>query len=103
MSTHNKHFNDKIGKIPKISPNICCFELPEEFPRDTKTRFQLAIRNESSMFKSLRFSCILQSFKSLNSLKSLNTQADTLYVSSALFLSESVETWIFVPSFKSII
>ena len=37
MSTCNIHFHDKIGKIPKISLNICFLELLEEFPRDSKT------------------------------------------------------------------
>ena len=31
MSTHNIQFHDK-----KISLNICCLELAEEFPRDSK-------------------------------------------------------------------
>ena len=34
MCTLNIHFHDKIGKIPKISLNICFLELLEEFPRD---------------------------------------------------------------------
>ena len=38
MSTHNKHFHDKIGNIPKISLNTYFFfKLLEEFPGDTKT------------------------------------------------------------------
>ena len=37
MSTHNIHFHNKIEKIPKISLNICLFELSEEFPTDSKT------------------------------------------------------------------
>ena len=37
MSTHNIYFQDKIGKIPRISHNICFLELSEELPRDSKT------------------------------------------------------------------
>ena len=37
MSTQNIHFHDKIGKIPKMSLNICFLELSEEFSRDSKT------------------------------------------------------------------
>ena len=40
MSTHNIHLHDKIGKNPKISPNIWIvffFELSEKFPRDIKS------------------------------------------------------------------
>ena len=36
MSTHNIHFHDKIGKIPKISPNSCFLEPLEEFPMSSK-------------------------------------------------------------------
>ena len=36
MSTHNIHFLDEIGKIPKISQNVRFLELLEEFPRDSK-------------------------------------------------------------------
>ena len=42
MSTHNIHFHDKRGKIPKISLNICFLELAEEFPRINKNKFKLA-------------------------------------------------------------
>ena len=55
MSTYNIHFLDKIGKIPKISLNICFLELLEEFPRGVKNKFELAIVNKSSVFKSLGF------------------------------------------------
>ena len=34
MSTHNIQFDDKNKKI---SLNICCLELSEEFRRDSKT------------------------------------------------------------------
>ena len=44
---------------PKISLNICFLELSDEFPRDSKTKFELAMVNESSGFESLRFYCNL--------------------------------------------
>ena len=31
MNTHNIQFHDEIGKVPKVSLNICFFELSEEF------------------------------------------------------------------------
>ena len=37
MSTNNMHFHDKIGKIPKISLDICFLELSEEFHKGSKT------------------------------------------------------------------
>ena len=37
MSTNNIHFDDKIGKNPQKSLNICFLEQSEEFPRDLKT------------------------------------------------------------------
>ena len=36
MSTHNRHFRGKIGKIPSIFLNICFLELLEEFSRYSK-------------------------------------------------------------------
>ena len=36
MNTHNIHFYDQIIKFLYTRPNIC-FELTEEFPRDSKT------------------------------------------------------------------
>ena len=50
MSTYNIHFHDKTGKNPKISLNICFFELSEKFPRNSKKEFELAMVNESSVF-----------------------------------------------------
>ena len=38
MSTHNIHFHNRVGKLPKISLNICFLELSEEFSRDSKMR-----------------------------------------------------------------
>ena len=34
MCTHNIPIHDKIGKIPKISLNICFLELSDEFPKE---------------------------------------------------------------------
>ena len=50
MSTYNIHLHDKLGKILKISLNICLLELLEEIPRDSKTS-KLTTVNESSMFE----------------------------------------------------
>ena len=36
MSTHNIHFYDNIGKVPKPL-NSCFLELKEEFPRESQT------------------------------------------------------------------
>ena len=54
MSTHNKHFHDKIGKIPKI---FIIF-VSEEFYKGLKSKFELAKIKESSVFESLRSYCI---------------------------------------------
>ena len=47
-NTHNKHIYDKIGKIPKVSLNVCFLELSEQFP---KNEFESATENESSVFE----------------------------------------------------
>ena len=57
MRTQNIHFHDKIGKIPKISLNICFLELSDEISRGLKSEFKYATVNEPSVFELLRFYC----------------------------------------------
>ena len=54
MSTHNIQFYDIIRKK---SINICFLKLSEEFRRDSKNEFELAMVNEPLVFVLLRFDC----------------------------------------------
>ena len=53
ISTHIIHFYVKIGKILRISLNVCFLELSEEFSRDSIGQFVLtvwSIRTHSGQF-----------------------------------------------------
>ena len=49
----------RIASNEKISPNICFLELSEEFRRDSKNEFELAMVNEPSVFELSRFNCTI--------------------------------------------
>ena len=53
MSTLNIHFRD-IRRKKK-----CFVELLEEYPRDSKSEFELTVVNKPSVFESLKFYCTL--------------------------------------------
>ena len=53
MSTHNIQFHDNIRKK---SLNMCFLMLLEEYCRDSKNEFELAMI-KSSVFELLRFDC----------------------------------------------
>ena len=50
----------KSENFPKISLNVCYFELLEEFSRDSKNEFESATVNEPSVFQSLKFYSVLE-------------------------------------------
>ena len=57
MSTQNIHFHDKIKKK---TLNTCPLELSEEFHRDSKNEFELAMVKEPLVFELLRCHCTME-------------------------------------------